>query len=58
MVFKSFRELAPQYMCNLFTKTSQLTSKNLRNTSSDLRLPKDSGGASSETSERSGGGGF
>ena len=26
MVFKSLHELAPQYMCNLFTKTSQLTS--------------------------------
>ena len=40
MVFKSLHELAPQYMCNLFTKTSQLTSKNLRNTATDLRLPK------------------
>ena len=29
MVFKSLHELAPQYMCNLFTKTSQLTSRNL-----------------------------
>ena len=40
MVFKSLHELAPQYMCNLFTKTSQLTSRNLRNTATDLRLPK------------------
>ena len=40
MVFKSLHELAPQYMCNLFTKTSQLTSMNLRNTATDLRLPK------------------
>ena len=40
MVFKSLHELAPQYMCNLFTKTPQLTSRNLRNTATDLRLPK------------------
>ena len=40
LVFKSLHELAPQYMCNLFTKTSQLTSRNLRNTATDLRLPK------------------
>ena len=40
MVFKSLHELAPQYMCNLFTKTSQLTSRNRRNTSTDLRLTK------------------
>ena len=40
MVFKSLHKLAPQYMCNLFTKTSQLTSMNLRNTATDLRLPK------------------
>ena len=40
MVFKSLHELAPQYMCNLVTKTSQLTSRNLSNTSTGLRLPK------------------
>ena len=31
MVFKSLHELAPPYMCNLFTKTSQVSSRNLRN---------------------------
>ena len=31
MVFKSLHGLAPQYMSNLFTKTSQLTSRNLKN---------------------------
>ena len=40
MVFKSLNELAPQYLCNLFTKNSQCSSRNLRNTETDLRLPK------------------
>ena len=40
MVFKSLHELAPQYMCNLFTRAPQLTSRYLRNTLTDLRLPK------------------
>ena len=40
MVFKSLHGLAPQYMSNLFTKTSQLTSRNLRNSATDLRVPK------------------
>ena len=40
MVFKSLNELAPKYMCNLFIRTSQLTSWNLRNSATDLRLPK------------------
>ena len=40
MVYKSLHELAPQYMCNLFTRASQLTSRCLRNTLTDLRLPK------------------
>ena len=40
MVFKSLHELARRYMCNIFTKTSQLTSRNLRNTATDLRVPK------------------
>ena len=40
MVFKSLHELAPQYMCNLFTRASQLTSRYLRSTLTDLRLPK------------------
>ena len=40
MVFKSLQELVSPYMCNLFTKTSQVSSRNLRNTATDLRLPK------------------
>ena len=42
MVYKSFHELAPQYMCNLFTRVSQLKSRCFRNTLTDLRLPKKS----------------
>ena len=40
MVFKSLHGLALQYMCNLFTNTSSLTSRNLRNSATDLRIPK------------------
>ena len=40
MVFKSIHGLAPQYMGDLFTKISQLSSHNLRNTTTDLRLPQ------------------
>ena len=40
MVYKSLRDLAPQYLCNLFTKTSACSSRSLRNTETDLRLPK------------------
>ena len=40
MVFKSLNDLAPQYLCNLFTKNSACSSRNLRNTETDLRLPK------------------
>ena len=40
MVFKSPNELAPQYLRNLFTKNSQCATHNLRNTLTDLRLPK------------------
>ena len=40
MVFKSLHGLAPQYTCDLFTKKSKLNSRNLRNTSTDLRLQK------------------
>ena len=40
MVFKSLNELAPRYLCNLFTKNSQCSSRNLRNTETNLRLPK------------------
>ena len=40
MVFKSLNDLAPQYLRNLFTKNSACSSRNLRNTETDLRLPK------------------
>ena len=40
MVFKSLNDLAPQYLCNLFTKNSACSSRNLRNIETDLRLPK------------------
>ena len=40
LVFKSIHGLAPQYMSDLFTKTSQLTSHNLRNIATDLWLPQ------------------
>ena len=40
MVFKSLNDLAPQYLCNLFTKSSACSSRNLRNTETDLKLPK------------------
>ena len=39
MVFKSLNGLAPQSLCNLFTKSSQCSSYSLRNTEADLRLP-------------------
>ena len=39
MVFKSLNELAPQYMCDLFTRNSLCSSYSLRNTGTDLRLP-------------------
>ena len=35
---KLIHGLAPQYMCHLFTEKSKLNSRNLRNTSTDLRL--------------------
>ena len=39
MVFKSLNELAPQYLCDLFTRKSLYSSYSLRNTGTDLRLP-------------------
>ena len=42
MVYKSLHELTPQYMSNLFTRASQLTSRCLRSTLIDLRLLKKS----------------
>ena len=38
MVFKSLKELAPQYLCDLFTRNSLCSSYSLRNTVTDLRL--------------------
>ena len=40
MVYKSLNGLAPQYMRNLFTRNSNCNSRSLRNTATDLRLPK------------------
>ena len=40
IVFKSLNELVPSYLRSLFRKNSQSTSYKLRNTSADLRLPK------------------
>ena len=40
MVYKSINGLASQYMSNLFTRNSACSSRNLRNTKTDLRLPK------------------
>ena len=42
MVFKSFHDLAPPYLCDLFTRNSNSSSYALRNTVSDLKLPKKS----------------
>ena len=39
MVFKSLNDFGPQYMHNMFTKNSQFSERNLRNTTTDLRLP-------------------
>ena len=39
MVFKSLNDFGPQDMLNMFTKNSQLSKRNLRNTTTDLRLP-------------------
>ena len=39
IVFITLNELAPPYLCSLFTTNSQSTYR-LRNTSTDLRLPK------------------
>ena len=40
MAFKSLNELAPQYLCGLFTNNAQCYARALRNTSTDVRLPK------------------
>ena len=40
MVFKSLNQLAPQYLCDLFTRNSLCSAYGLRNMGTDLRLPK------------------
>ena len=40
MVYKSLHQLAPEYLCSLFTRNSQCASHSLRNTETDARLPK------------------
>ena len=40
MVFKSLNDLAPQYLCNLFTRNSACSFHNIRSTETGLRLPK------------------
>ena len=40
MVYKSINGLAPQCMSDLFTRNSACSSRNLRNTKTDLRLPR------------------
>ena len=40
MVFKSLHELAPQYLCDLFTRNSKCSSYVQRNSETDLRLPR------------------
>ena len=40
MVFKSLNELAPQYLISLFNRNSQCSTRCLRNTETDLRVPK------------------
>ena len=42
LVFKSLNNHAPQYSCSLFTRLSECTSLNLRNTATDLRVPMSS----------------
>ena len=39
MVFKSLNEFGPKYMHKIFTKNSHFTERNLRSTSTELRLP-------------------
>ena len=39
MVFKSLNDLGPNYMYKMLTKNSHFTERNLRNTTTDLRLP-------------------
>ena len=40
VTFKSLNNLTPEYLCEFFTKNSACSSRNLRNTNADVRLPK------------------
>ena len=40
IAFKSINNLAPQYLIDLFTRNSLSSSHNLRNTDSDVQIPK------------------
>ena len=40
VTFKSLKNLAPKYLCELFNKNIVCSSRNLRNTNTDVRLPK------------------
>ena len=39
-VYKSLHGLAPEYMQSMFTKLSENSSRSLRNTDTDLRIPR------------------
>ena len=39
MVYKSINDLAPDYLSEMFTKSSAYSRKNLRNTATDLQVP-------------------
>ena len=39
LVFKSLNNQAPQYICKLFKRNSECSSRYFRNTATDLRLP-------------------
>ena len=39
LAFKSLNNQAPQYICNLFQRNSECSSRGLRNTATDLRFP-------------------
>ena len=40
MVYKSINNKAPSYMIEMLTRNSQDATRQLRNTNTDLRLPK------------------
>ena len=40
VTFKSLKNLAPKYLCELFNKNSACSSRNLRSTNTDVWLPR------------------